>query len=88
VEAAAGNGMQINTTAPPPAIQPLPATPPPAPKRAELPKLDPSAQVSADAAAVGMTTREQPSAAPPSSDQAPPSDSGAGDTGQAAPPNG
>jgi hypothetical protein len=48
--------MQINTTAPPPTIQPLPAPPPPPPKRAAIPKLDPGAQVSADAAAVGMTT--------------------------------
>ena len=87
-EAASTAGVQINTKAPPPVIQPLPP-PPPAPKRAEIPKLNPDEQVNADAAAVGMTT---PNAPPPSAN--PPSGAqGAGnatadDAQAAAPSNG
>src|SRR4051794_11472293 len=59
-------GMQITTTAPPSAPPPpLPAPPPapapaPAPKPAAVPDIAPDSQVQEDAAAVGMTTREEP----------------------------
>lgn len=67
----AAGGVQISTEAPPappPAVATklptVPEAPPPAPAPAPAVKVDPNAQVDDDAAAAGMTTRDQPDAAP------------------------
>lgn len=79
--------VQITTVAPPPvkAPEPLPAAAPAVPKVASVPKIAPDLQVQEDAAAVGMTTRED--AAPPSGDEAPPAPRSA-DTGASSEPIG